>query len=110
MSFRMSGSGNGKEGSGRAHRTRRFVLRFDRGGVHSFDVLEGEDPVEVLRCHLAFFPDRTPETLQEQFYDPAYPRRFRYEERGELLNAVKGLLASEEEGEASHGLAEAANL
>jgi len=106
----MSGSGNGKEGSAGVHRARRFVLRFDRGGVHSFDVLEGEDPVEVLRHHLAFFPDRVPETLQEQFYDPAHPRRFRYEERGELLDLVRGLPASKGEGETSHGLVEAANL
>jgi len=97
MSLRMSGSVSGKEGSGGVHRARRFVLRFDRGGVHSFDVLEGEDPVEVLRHHLEFFPGKVPEALQEQFYDPTHPRRFRYEERGELLDLVKGPPALEEE-------------
>jgi len=94
----MNGGGSGKESSGGYHRARRFVLRFDRGGAHSFDVLEGQDPVEVLRHHLEFFPGRVPETLQEQFYDPAHPRRFRYEERGELLDLVKGPPSSEEEG------------
>ena len=97
MSFRMGRGENGKESSGGGHRARRFVLRFDRGGVHSFDVLEGEDPAEVLRRHLEFFPGKVPEILQEQFYDPAHPRRFRYEERGELLDLVKGPLALEEE-------------
>lgn len=106
----MGGGENGKESSGGVHRARRFVLRFDRGGVHSFDVLEGEDPMEVLRRHLEFFPGKVPEILQEQFYDPAHPRRFRYEERGELLDLVKGSPALEEEGETSYGLVEATNL
>jgi hypothetical protein len=98
MYFRMSRSGREEEGSSEGHRARRFVLRFDRSGVHSFDVLEGEDPVEVLRHHLGFFPDRVPETLQEQFYDPAHPRRFRYEERKELLDLAKRPPPLEEEG------------
>jgi hypothetical protein len=98
----MSGVRSEKESPNGAHRARRFVLRFDRGGVHSFDVLEGEDPVEVLKRHLGFFPGKVPETLQEQFYDPDHPRRFRYEDREELLALVKGLLAPEEEGKAPY--------
>jgi hypothetical protein len=99
MFLRMSGNGGGKESSGGFHRARRFVLHFDRGGVHSFDVLEGEDLVEVLKRHLEFFPGKVPEILQEQFYDPAHPRRFRYEERGELLHLVKGPPVSDPERE-----------
>ncbi len=96
MSLGMRGSASEKEGLGQVHRARRFVLRFEQGGVHSFDVLEGEDPLEVLRRHLEFFPGKVPETLQEQFYDPLHPRRFRYEERGELLDLVKEISRLEE--------------
>jgi predicted YcjX-like family ATPase len=93
MLLGMSGSGRGKESPDGGHRARRFVLRFDQGGVHSFDVLEGEDPVEALKRHLGFFPGRVPESLQEQFYDPEHPRRFRYEERKELLSLAKEILS-----------------
>jgi len=80
----------------KTYQARRFVLRFQRGRPHSFDVLEGEDPVAVLRHHLEFFPEEEPEALEEQFYDPAHPRRFRYEERGELLSLVKEISRLEE--------------
>jgi hypothetical protein len=99
----MSGVRSEKESPNGAYRARRFVLRFDRGGVHSFDVLEGEDPVEVLKRHLGFFPSKVPEALQEQLYDPDHPHRFRYEDRGELLALVKGSPASEEEGKLPMG-------
>jgi predicted YcjX-like family ATPase len=83
------GGGRVSERLDKAYRARRFVLRFRRGRVHSFDVLEGEDPVAVLKRHIEFFPGEVPEALEEQFYDPVHPRRFRYEERGELLRLVK---------------------
>jgi hypothetical protein len=67
---------------------RRFVIRFSGGRRHSFDVLAGEDLLAVLERHLRFFPGETPEALEEQFYDPSHPRRFRYEDRGELLRKV----------------------
>jgi len=73
----------------KTYQARRFVLRFQRGRPHSFDVLEGEDPIAVLKRHLGFFPGEVPEALEEQFYDPTHPRRFRYEERGELLSLVR---------------------
>jgi hypothetical protein len=69
-------------------RARRFVVRFSGSKRHSFDILAGEDPLTVLERHLRFFPDETPEALEEQFYDPLHPRRFRYENRGELLQKV----------------------
>jgi hypothetical protein len=69
-------------------RARRFVIRFSGGRRHSFDVLTGEDPLAVLERHLRFFPNEAPEALEEQFYDPSHPRRFRYENRGELLQKV----------------------
>lgn len=71
-----------------APKARRFVLRFSGGKRHSFDILAGEDPLAVLERHLRFFPEETPEALEEQFYDPLHPRRFRYEDRGELLRRV----------------------
>jgi hypothetical protein len=77
-----------------APKARRFVLRFPGGKRHSFDILAGEDPLAVLERHLRFFPNETPEALEEQFYDPLHPRRFRYEDRGELLRKV---LSKEEE-------------
>ncbi len=80
----------------RSYQVRRFVLRFRRGRVHSFDVLEGEDPVAVLKRHLEFFPGEVPEGLEEQFYEPAHPRRFRYEDRGELLGLAKEISRLEE--------------
>ncbi len=94
----MSAGEKGRENSGGVYRARRFVVHFERGGVHSFDVLGGEDPLEVLKRHLEFFPGKVPEVLREQFYDPTHPRRFRYEERGELLDLVKGPRAPTEEG------------
>jgi hypothetical protein len=69
-------------------RARRFVIRFSGGKRHSFDILAGEDPLAALERHLRFFPDEAPEALEEQFYDPSHPRRFRYEDRGELLRKV----------------------
>jgi hypothetical protein len=97
MFFGMSVGEKGKESSGGVYRARRFVVRFEGGGAHSFDVLGGEDPLEVLRRHLEFFPGKVPEALWEQFYEPTHPRRFRYEERGELLDLVKGPRAPTEE-------------
>ncbi len=67
---------------------RRFVVKFKSGKVHSFDADEGAEPVAVVRKHLSFFPDEEPEALEEQFYDPSLPRRFRYEPRPELLEAA----------------------
>ena len=69
-------------------RAQRFVVRFSGGKRHSLDVLAGEDPLAVLERHLRFFPNETPEALEEQFYDPSHPRRFRYEDRRELLRKV----------------------
>jgi predicted YcjX-like family ATPase len=77
----------------KTYQARRFVLRFQRGRPHSFDVLEGEDPIAVLKRHLEFFPGEVPETLEEQFYDPNLFHRFRYEERGELLSLVKEIIS-----------------
>ena len=90
MSLGMGIGEKGRESPGVVCRARRFVLHFEGGGVHSFDVLEGEDPLEVLRRHLEFFPGKVPGALREQFYEPTHPRRFRYEERGELLDLVRG--------------------
>jgi hypothetical protein len=77
----------------KSYQARRFVLRFQRGRPHSFDVLEGEDPIAVLKRHLEFFPDDEPEVLEEQIYDPTHPRGFRYEKRGELLSLVKEIIS-----------------
>ena len=65
--------------------TRRLVLRFKSGKAYSFDLFEGTDPVLAVRKALSFFPNEEPEALEEQFYDPSLPRRFRYEPRRELL-------------------------
>lgn len=69
---------------------RRLVVKFKSGKVHSFDVDEGVEPVAAVRKHLSFFPEEEPEALEEQFYDPSLPRRFRYEPRPELLEAPPG--------------------
>jgi len=97
MALKRVGAETG-EGPDETRRARRFVVRFRRGRSHSFDVLEGEDPVAVLRRHLEFFPGEVPEAVEEQFYDPTHPRRFRYEARGELLSLAREVSRLEEGG------------
>lgn len=72
---------------------RRVVIRFVDGTTTSFDLVE--DRLERdLRHHLGLFPGKQVARVEEQIYDPAHPRRFRYERREDLealcLSYTKG--------------------
>ncbi len=66
---------------------KRVVIRFQDGGVHSFDYHEGKVR-ENLRRHLGFFPHKKVAQIELQIYDPTLPRRFRYERRPDLETEV----------------------
>ncbi len=66
---------------------KRVVIRFQDGSVHSFDYQE-ERVREDLRRHLDFFPGKKVAQIELQVYDPALPRRFRYERRPDLESEV----------------------
>jgi len=66
---------------------RRVVIRFQDGGVHSFDYHE-EKVREDLRRHLGFFPHKKVAQIELQIYDPTLPGRFRYERRPDLETEV----------------------
>jgi len=67
---------------------RRIVIRFDRGGTFSFDLVEGREVRDLLRF-LEFFPGREVVRVEEQVYDPSHPHRFRYVPRPDLEAAIR---------------------